>query len=870
MKKGKKIIALITIALFVFVSVPPVFAQAVSRVVKTIVEPSLVYERVYDFKDGLAAAYTKDKAGYIDKTGSAVVPIEYDYLGFTNCFSEGLTTVTKGDWQTCKWGFVDKTNSVIVPIEYDYAENFNEGMGLVKKDGKWGFVDKTGCIAVPIEYDYAGIFSEGLAAVEKDGKYGFVDKTGIVAVPIEFDCFNYYNYFSEGLARVKKDGKLGFVDETGSIVVPIEYDWVENFSEGLAVVRKGEWSTGKWGFIDKTGNVVIPIEYDQVGNFNEGLAAVRKNGKYGFIDKTGSVVIPMEYEYVMNFKEGLAGAEKNNKYGFIDKTGSVVVPMEYDWVGDFSEGLASVLIGDWSTGKWGFVDKTGKVVIPIEYDDVGNFNEGLAVVEKDGKWGILEISETGENPGDFTAYVVQSNFVNPGSDKELGFVKIEVSVPDWSAPGIAGSQLLVSYPTKIGAATNTSVVAGAGGKIGAIGTDIAVVPVALTYTDTVAQLGDPLVPGKAIVATNNELGLVAGNTVGDSGIRVVVPADSDNALYNNIDNLVQIGANASGNSFGIAQNGEFTLTINPAGITHQHGKGWFYIYFDRMDTSDLEGDITVKLIPNFGIAFGNAPLELVVAKVGNKSTNTIANSVVKITPKGGSIDNITIFENMPNTIGAVPPDLPQDITLKLATEGCWFETDNATCTKLYAFAPEGAAEIGNPIVAIGERPDTATITVNKVPGAATGIGAIMISNLVVRVDEQVAQIGQEIEIIVSGAGVTEQTIVVAEVIDECFIATAAFGSKLNPSVKLLRQFRDTVLLTNPPGQAFVKFYYAKSPSIAKVISNNERLKFIIRGLLVPIIALAWASMHLEISLLILLLVVTYIVAKRIRRREETV
>ena len=44
-------------------------------------------------------------------------------------------------------------------------------------------------------------------------------------------------------------------------------------------------------------------------------------------------------------------------------------------------------------GRYIFINKNGDIVIPIEYDDARSFSGGLAVVEKDGKWGILQIVE---------------------------------------------------------------------------------------------------------------------------------------------------------------------------------------------------------------------------------------------------------------------------------------------------------------------------------------------------------------------------------------------------------------------------------------------------------------------------------------------
>jgi YVTN family beta-propeller protein len=69
----------------------------------------------------------------------------------------------------------------------------------------------------------------------------------------------------------------------------------------------------------------------------------------------------------------------------------------------------------------------------------------------------------------------------------------------------------------------------------------------------------------------------------------------------------------------------------------------------------------------------------------------------------------------------------------------------------------------------------------------------------------------------------------------CFIATAAYGSSLDPHVKVLRSFRDRYLLTNDAGRAFVETYYRHSPQLAAYISRHETLRGAARLMLTPIV-----------------------------------
>ena len=77
----------------------------------------------------------------------------------------------------------------------------------------------------------------------------------------------------------------------------------------------------------------------------------------------------------------------------------------------------------------------------------------------------------------------------------------------------------------------------------------------------------------------------------------------------------------------------------------------------------------------------------------------------------------------------------------------------------------------------------------------------------------------------------------------CFIATAAYDSLSHPHLDILRDFRDTYLMSNRPGRVSVNFYYKYSPFVAELIAKNKVLKAAVRFSLMPVIVFSYSMLH---------------------------
>lgn len=69
---------------------------------------------------------------------------------------------------------VDNTFCEVIPCRWQEADEFHEGLALVRdENGKYGFINSSGLVVIPCTWKWASYFNNGRSCVEgENGKFG--------------------------------------------------------------------------------------------------------------------------------------------------------------------------------------------------------------------------------------------------------------------------------------------------------------------------------------------------------------------------------------------------------------------------------------------------------------------------------------------------------------------------------------------------------------------------------------------------------------------------------------------------------------------------------------------------------------------------
>lgn len=257
---------------------------------------TVVADRIYEMKEGLAVIKKGNVYAVIDKTGKIVIPfgkyvfddiggkIENVPVGFLN----GSCVVALPD-NIFRLGLIDPQGKLIIPCENFIVRRFDrEGWAQVTDPAhKCWFVNRTGqrisvsSVFLEQKSNYSG--GRSLTSLFSGTEYGKEGLSGLIN----------RSEFSSGLSPGKLNGLWGYFDRTGKEVIKANYYYAAPFSEGLACVsKKNEYQEIKYGFINSKAETVVPFNFSRrPGNFSSGLAYVEPKDqteyKFCFINKNG-------------------------------------------------------------------------------------------------------------------------------------------------------------------------------------------------------------------------------------------------------------------------------------------------------------------------------------------------------------------------------------------------------------------------------------------------------------------------------------------------------------------------------------------------------------------------------------------------------
>lgn len=246
-----------------------------------------IYERAYDFSEGLAAVRMDEKFGYINTDGKFVIACQYSNA---KEFSNGIAQVEQIDEETnfenITWSLIDTEGYAVSDSKYAIIREYREGFAsagkystinggvLLDENGKEHFADK---------FRVAWGFIDGISLVQDAyGKFFYIDKNGY---NINGKSYEDAKEFSEGLAVVLEHDKYGYIGKNGLIQIEPVYEYATNFNSGFAVVRLPDESLSF--VIDRMGNKFLEeLNLNGLSQFNEDGFAIG----YSIIDEEGNII----------------------------------------------------------------------------------------------------------------------------------------------------------------------------------------------------------------------------------------------------------------------------------------------------------------------------------------------------------------------------------------------------------------------------------------------------------------------------------------------------------------------------------------------------------------------------------------------------
>lgn len=220
-----------------------------------------------------------------------------------------LARIDTGIYRITRYGYKDENNHVVIKPKFLNAEDFSEGLGLVKGvvrlndgmdslrpptnlPGLWGYIKPDGNYKIQPQFEKAEPFRNGKALALRDSSLMLIDTAGNKELKLD----HIYRYgienISENLFRIYAGtSNIGLMDSSYNFIIPPDYQWVDEFSEGLSAFKRND----QWGYLNSKNEIIIKPEFLGATSFKNDTAFVAvKRDSFAFINRNGEIIQTLE------------------------------------------------------------------------------------------------------------------------------------------------------------------------------------------------------------------------------------------------------------------------------------------------------------------------------------------------------------------------------------------------------------------------------------------------------------------------------------------------------------------------------------------------------------------------------------------------
>jgi hypothetical protein len=379
------------------------------------------FDEVGRFYQGLAEVLVEGKAGVIDRRGDIVVPPRFERaipftkhviiarnrpwwsdLPWLGTLSSHLRPYPNFDGFDGRFGLYSISAGWLTRQDF-YLSQFEfetEGRGLIwattqdRYTGPFGLLRADGTWQIEPQYSHVQRLMDERAIVRIPNQGapwppadldGAVDPDGKVAVP--FGSW-HLSYWANGLGLVHESAppragvKVGLIDKAGRILGGRLFDDVKR-------AEKGEVSQvlldGKWVGLDREGRIVAnPEDGAVLAECPTGVRLVKQSGMVQVLGPDGQPTVPFLLDNLpveLDCSQPLL-VKSGSRYGYVGADGRLLGdPPFFDSSHAFAAGYGVVQ----RDGKWGIIDAAGRFTVDLQYDDLRPAGKGLYIATKAGQ-----------------------------------------------------------------------------------------------------------------------------------------------------------------------------------------------------------------------------------------------------------------------------------------------------------------------------------------------------------------------------------------------------------------------------------------------------------------------------------------------------